>query len=187
MGRRAGDRRPCRHSCFALNRRRRVADKPHQFEHAKRNIGDRGNGFGSSPRERRRLRLFRRKLQFLSSRCYSLLAPAELGLVDPHAVQDDCQLARHPPRPERAPCRAASLPACPRPAARTISCCGSVASGPLRRVPCAPTRHRIGPIRPCTSVSPDRRRRGVKPGARRRHETFGSGLAGRPWRGMRAR
>jgi hypothetical protein len=48
----------------------------------------------SSPRERRRLRPFRRKLQFPSSRRHSLLTPAELGVVDPHAVQDDRQLAR---------------------------------------------------------------------------------------------
>ena len=44
------------------------------------------------PRERRRLRLSRREVQFLSSRRQILLAPAELGVVDPHAVQDDRQL-----------------------------------------------------------------------------------------------
>ena len=60
--------------------------------------------------------------KFLSSRCHSLLAPAERGLVDPHAVQDDRQLARdrnpsarhaaplrylHAPGPQRGPFRAA--------------------------------------------------------------------------------
>src|SRR6516162_10525214 len=63
----------------------------------------------SSPRERHWLRFFRRKLKLRSSSCLcrrgSLLAPAELRLVNPHAMQDDRQLAgdRNPSARDAAP------------------------------------------------------------------------------------
>ena len=67
--------------------------------------------------------------QFLSSRpATGLLAPAELGFVDPHAVQDDRQLAgdRNPSARHAAPLGDVHAPG---PQARTISCCGSAAMG----------------------------------------------------------
>ena len=58
-----------------------------------------GNDVGSA--------FFRRKLQILSLRRHSLLAPAELGLIDPHTVEDDRQLAgdRNPSARHAAPLR----------------------------------------------------------------------------------
>jgi hypothetical protein len=51
----------------------------------------------SFPQERRGSALVRRKLKLLlrrdHGRCGCLLAPAELAAIEPHAVQDHCQLA----------------------------------------------------------------------------------------------
>jgi hypothetical protein len=77
----------------------------------------------SSPQERRGSALVRRKLELLlRRRSCGLLAPTELAAIDPHAVQDDRQLAGdrnasarhaaplrylHAPGPQRGPFRAA--------------------------------------------------------------------------------
>lgn len=109
--------------------------------------------------------LVRRKLDLLSSRgvrgCHRLLAPAEFAVVDPHAVQDHPKLAGdrdapprhapalgdlHSPGPQRRPFGAADQQRVRRLVARSVG-----QSSP----------HRL--MRPCTSVSPDWHRRGVRP------------------------